>query len=199
MVSAVYSGQKVQMSDNTAVELAKAETETETIKTEADVAANFLEELDFSPRKEPEPKPKPTPAPKNKIKHRRAGPKSITRPNAPKAVPTFEQRKFSINYYGIYLYILAKTEIKPELKPEPNIVPVHHQPSAFPIQNTAPSARPKLSRPGQPQFQLPNQPKALSPINISNPSMRTNQKPGSRGKQPIRWHLEYHRQILLNG
>ena len=185
-----FFGQKVQMSDNTAAELAKAETETETIKTEADVAANFLEELDFSPRKEPEPKPKPTPTPKNKMKHRRAGPKSITRPNAPKAVPTFEQRKFfynSVNYYGIYLYILAKTEIKPEPKPEPNRVPVHHQPPAVPIQNSAPTARPKLSRPGQPQFQLPNQPKAPSPINISNPSMRTNQKPGSRGKQPIQF------------
>ena len=88
------------------------------------------------------------------------------------------------------IYFLAKTEIKPEPKPEPNRVPVHQptQPPAAvpnPIQNS--TARPKLSRPGQPQFQLPNQPKAPSPINISNPSMRTNQKPGSRGKQPIQF------------
>ena len=91
---------------------------------------------------------------------------------------------------SLIIFILAKTEIKPEPKPEPNRVPVHQttQPPSTvpnPIQNS--TARPKLSRPGQPQFQLPNQPKAPSPINISNPSMRTNQKPGSRGKQPIQF------------
>ena len=88
-----FLGQKVQLSESTVSELkVKNETDQETIKTEADVAANFLEELDFSPKKKEPQEQKRIKQPK----HRRPGPKSITRPNEPKAMPTFDLGKNSI-------------------------------------------------------------------------------------------------------
>ena len=197
-----FFGQKVQMSDNTAAELAKAETETETIKTEADVAANFLDELDdFSPRKEPEPKPKPTPTPKNKMKHRRAGPKSITRPNAPKAVPTFEQRKFLKNIYGIYSFAF---QLKQRSSLNLSLSQTEFQFIKQPRHRRSQT---------QSKIQLPDQ--NCPDLGSHNFSCLINQKPlllsifqihqcepirspDHAVNSPFSLHLEYHRLILLN-
>ena len=107
-----FLGQKVQLSEATVSELTKTEAEPDPtiIKSEADLAASFLDELDFGDAKPTEPKPqaKTEPAkkpiksnrPKPGPKSRRPGPKSITRPNEPKAVPTFDSGKiWLINYF----------------------------------------------------------------------------------------------------
>ena len=104
-----YLGQKVQLSEATVSELTKTEAEPDSIiKSEADLAASFLDELDFDNKpaevkKEPPPPPpkkhpinnkhqnRPKPGPKS----RRPGPKSMTRPSeVPKPVPTFDTGEF---------------------------------------------------------------------------------------------------------
>ena len=98
-----FLGQKVQLSEATVSELTKTEAEPDPtiIKSEADLAASFLDELDFGDVKptesksaqiktEPMKKPIKSNRPKPGPKSRRPGPKSITRPNEAKAVPTFD-------------------------------------------------------------------------------------------------------------
>ena len=98
-----FLGQKVQLSEATVSELTKTEAEPDPtiIKSEADLAASFLDELDFGDVKpiesksaqiktEPLKKPIKSNRPKPGPKSRRPGPKSITRPNEAKAVPTFD-------------------------------------------------------------------------------------------------------------
>ena len=103
-----FLGQKVQLSEATVSELTKTEAEPDSIiKTEADLAASFLDELDFDKPTEPKKEAPPAPSQKKPInnskhqnrpkpgpKSRRPGPKSVTRPSESRAVPSFDTGKY---------------------------------------------------------------------------------------------------------
>ena len=107
-----FLGQKVQLSEATVSELTKTEAEPEmAIKSEADLAASFLDELDFDAKPPAQPK-KPTKAtnrPKPGPKSRRPGPKSITRPGEAKTPSNIDHGMYFDHKAPFYLFVLAKS------------------------------------------------------------------------------------------